>query len=67
MRREGHGQTGMVAAHAWDIQGAARAGFRTVFISDLERGYLDFYPAPDLTVPRLSEVRAAIGAAAAAI
>lgn len=66
-RREAHGETWMVAAHAWDIQGAARAGFRTVFISELERGYLDIYPAPDLTVPRLSEVRAAIGAAAAAI
>ena len=43
------------AAHAWDIQGALRAGFRTIFISGLEGGYLD-----------VSEVGSAIRGAAAA-
>lgn len=64
-RRESEGEIWMVAAHAWDIQGAARAGFRTIFISGLEGGYLDVYPRPDVTVGELSEVRSALRAAAA--
>jgi 2-haloacid dehalogenase len=64
-RREAQGQVWMVAAHAWDIQGAARAGFRTIFISELEGGYLDVYPEPDVEVARLSEVGSALRAATA--
>jgi hypothetical protein len=37
-RRKSQGETWMVAAHAWAIQGAIHAGFRTVFVSGLETG-----------------------------
>jgi len=59
-RREAEGETWMVAAHAWDIAGAARAGFRTAFIAKLESAYLDIYPKPDLVVQELSQVGDAI-------
>lgn len=65
-RREAEGEVWMVAAHAWDIQGAIRAGFRTIFISGLEGGYLDVYPKPDVIVPQLSEVGSVLRTAAAA-
>lgn len=64
-RREAQGEIWMVAAHAWDIQGAIRAGFKTVFVSGLEQGYLDVYPKPDITVTALGEVRSALMRAAA--
>ena len=64
-RREAQGEVWMVAAHAWDIQGAVHAGLRTIFISELEGGYLDVYPRPDVTVARLSEVGSALRTAAA--
>jgi 2-haloacid dehalogenase len=64
-RREAKGETWMVAAHAWDIQGAIHAGFRTVFVSGLEKGYLDVYPKPDVTVAELGDVRTALAAAGA--
>ena len=64
-RTESEGEIWMVAAHAWDIQGAVRAGFRTIFISGLEGGYLDVYPKPDVIVAQLSEVGSALRAAAA--
>lgn len=59
-RGEAEGETWMVAAHAWDIAGAARAGFRTVFITKLETGYLEVYPKPDVVVQELSQVGEAI-------
>ncbi len=59
-RREGQGEIWMVAAHAWDIQGAIKAGFRTVFVSGLEKGYLEVYPKPDVTVAELGDVGAAL-------
>jgi 2-haloacid dehalogenase len=59
-RREAEGEAWMIAAHAWDIQGAARAGLRTVFISALETGYLDIYPRPDVVVKDLAGVKAAL-------
>jgi 2-haloacid dehalogenase len=64
-RAESEGEIWMVAAHAWDIQGAVRAGFRTIFISGLEAGYLDVYPKPDVIVTHMSEVGLALRAAAA--
>ena len=63
--REAQGEIWMVAAHAWDIQGAVQAGFRTVFVSGLERGYLDVYPKPDITVAKLGDVLTALTRAGA--
>ena len=64
-RREARGEIWMVAAHAWDIPGAIRAGFRAVFVSGLEQGYLDVYPKPDLIVAELGAVRTALTRAGA--
>jgi 2-haloacid dehalogenase len=50
---ESGGETWMVAAHAWDIAGASRAGLRTAFISSAEGSYLDVYPKPDLVAGSL--------------
>ena len=47
-REAGDGPVWLIAAHAWDIAGAARAGIRTCWISGLEGEYLDAYPAPDI-------------------
>ncbi|GAC1657232.1 MAG: haloacid dehalogenase type II [Candidatus Dormibacteraceae bacterium] len=48
------GEAWMVAAHAWDIAGAARAGMRTVFVAVDESEYLPgIYPPPDLIAPDL--------------
>jgi 2-haloacid dehalogenase len=59
-RQKAEGETWMIAAHAWDIQGAARVGFRTIFISGLETAYLEIYPRPDAIVKELAEVKAAL-------
>lgn len=42
------GVTWMIAAHAWDIAGANRAGLRTAFVTTVERSYPDAYPRPDV-------------------
>jgi len=56
------GETWMVAAHAWDIAGASRAGLRTAFISSVEGSYLSIYPKPDLIAGSLLEAaRAMVG------
>jgi 2-haloacid dehalogenase len=45
--KQAAGDTWMVSAHAWDVMGAARAGWRTAWIAKTERRYLDqIYPAP---------------------
>lgn len=54
------GETWMVAAHSWDIAGAARAGLRTAFVSSVEGGYLDVYPKPDIVAPSLLEAARAM-------
>jgi 2-haloacid dehalogenase len=54
-RHEAEGETWMVAAHAWDIAGASRAGLRTAFITQLEGGYLDVYPPPEVVAGTLAE------------
>jgi 2-haloacid dehalogenase len=59
-RRASEGETWMIAAHAWDIAGAVRAGLHTVFISRLETSYLEAYPKPDLVVLDLSQVKGAL-------
>lgn len=53
-------ETWMVAAHAWDIAGASRAGLRTAFITSVEGLYLDVYPKPDLTANSLLEAARAM-------
>lgn len=55
----------MVAAHAWDLAGAARAGLRTAFIPSDEPGWLDVYPEPDLTATDLLDAARRIVAWAA--
>ena len=43
----------MVAAHAWDIAGAASAGLRTAFITQQEKEYLSIYPQPEIVASSL--------------
>lgn len=43
----------LVAAHAWDIAGAAKAGLKTAFVTYLETDYLKIYPQPDITTDSL--------------
>ncbi|MEI2579803.1 HAD-IA family hydrolase [Scytonema sp. PRP1] len=45
----------MVAAHAWDIAGAACAGLRTAFINQEEKDYLSVYPQPEVIACDLVE------------
>lgn len=54
------GGTWMVAAHAWDIAGASRAGLRTAFITSVEGSYLDVYPQPDVIADSLLEAARAM-------
>ncbi len=44
----------MVAAHAWDIAGAACAGLRTAFVAQTE-DYLTVYPQPEVIASGLVE------------
>lgn len=53
--QKAEGETWMVAAHAWDIAGAARAGLRTAFITTVEGSYLSVYPRPDIVAGSLLE------------
>ena len=59
------GDVTMVAAHAWDLHGAHRAGLRTAWITRLEPVYPDIYAAPDMTGPDLPAVAAQIIGSAA--
>jgi 2-haloacid dehalogenase len=43
----------MVAAHAWDIAGAASANLRTAFITQQEKDYLSVYPQPEVIADSL--------------
>ena len=52
-RKREPGELWMVAAHAWDIAGAARAGLRTAWISGKERVYPAIFPTPDIRAPDL--------------
>lgn len=49
------GDVWMVAVHAWDIAGAARAGLRTAFINQEEKDYLSIYPQPEVVATNLVE------------
>ena len=48
LRQEIVGEAWMIAAHAWDIAGAARAGYKTAFITQQEGDYLSVYPKPEV-------------------
>ena len=50
-RAESAGELWMVAAHAWDVAGAKKAGLATAWIAGKEGRYLDVYPSPDVTAP----------------
>jgi 2-haloacid dehalogenase len=65
-RRDAGREAWLVASHAWDVQGAARAGFRTAWISTLEKRYLDAYPKPDVQSEDLRSAAEAILARLAA-
>ena len=47
------GDVWMVAVHAWDIAGAAKANLRTAFITQEEKDYLSIYPQPEVITSNL--------------
>ncbi len=53
LRQNALGEIWMIAAHAWDIAGAIRAGLKTAFITSQEGSYLAIYPQPDVIAPSL--------------
>lgn len=55
-REVADGQPWMVAAHAWDIAGAQRAGLRTAWVATVESEYLAAYPPPEIEGSDLAEV-----------
>jgi 2-haloacid dehalogenase len=54
----------LVAAHAWDVAGAMRAGLRGAWVAEAEELWLDVYPEPDISAGSLLEACAAIAALA---
>ncbi len=54
------GDVTMVAAHAWDLHGAHRAGLRTAWIPRLEKQVPAIYSSPDIEGPDLPAVAAQI-------
>lgn len=52
--RNSEGETWLVAAHAWDVAGAMRAGIRGAWLSTTEYVYPEFLPRPDVTGSDLS-------------
>ena len=53
----------MVAAHAWDVAGAQRAGLRGAWVSAAEGMHLDAFPEPDVRAGDLAEAARALLAA----
>lgn len=49
-------ETMVVAAHAWDVNGAARAGLRTAWLAHAERELTSAAPEPDVTASGLAEL-----------
>jgi 2-haloacid dehalogenase len=54
------GRIALVACHAWDCAGAARAGLRAGWVARSEPRWPDTFPAPDVTGPDLPTVVRAI-------
>lgn len=50
----------LVAAHPWDIHGAARAGLRTAWLNRTGGSYPGYFEAPEFTVTALTELPAAL-------
>ena len=50
------GKMALVAAHAWDIQGAGRAGLVTGWVSRKKQSYATAFDSPDVTGADLVEV-----------
>ncbi|MEW5856434.1 MAG: haloacid dehalogenase type II, partial [Cyanobacteriota bacterium] len=63
-KQDTEGDVWMVAAHAWDIAGAACAGLRTAFITEQEKDYLSVYPQPEVVASDLLEAAKQMVAAA---
>jgi 2-haloacid dehalogenase len=56
----GAGALWLIAAHAWDIAGASRAGLWTCWVEHLEKRYLSVYPEPDVRASGVVEAARAI-------
>lgn len=54
-KQDTEGDVWLVAAHAWDIAGASRAGLRTAFVTKEEKSYLSVYPQPEVVAGDLAE------------
>jgi 2-haloacid dehalogenase len=54
------GELWMIAAHAWDVAGALRAGLRGAWVASKEKTYLDVYPPPDVRAGDLAEAARAL-------
>ena len=50
----------MIAAHAWDVGGAARVGYRTAFVARAGKAPYPLFPLPDVVGSDLREVAEAI-------
>ena len=50
------GELALVAAHAWDVNGASRAGLVTGWVSRLEKQFLSVMNPPDVTGGTLTGV-----------
>jgi 2-haloacid dehalogenase len=61
LERLGEDDAWLVAAHAWDVTGAKRAGLRTAWIARLEREISAIAEPPDLRAPDLAGAARAIG------
>lgn len=55
-KQDATGDVWLVAAHAWDIQGAKSAGLKTAYITKQEKEYLSIYSQPDLVAEDLVTV-----------
>ncbi|WP_412069217.1 haloacid dehalogenase type II [Rubrivirga sp. IMCC43871] len=54
------GDLTMVAAHAWDVAGAHRAGMRTAFVARPGKAPVPGWPAPDIQGPDLGAIADAL-------
>lgn len=50
----------LVAVHPWDIDGAARAGLATAWITREDGVYPDYFRSPDLRAGSLTELAATL-------
>ncbi len=51
----GPGDLWMIAAHAWDVGGAAQVGYRTAFVARLGKAPYSLFPVPDVIGNNLRE------------